>query len=53
MKSLLSLPYLFTFFWLDPKEPKSQERKDIHHFSFISPDQAAVLLWLQHLSPDA
>jgi len=27
MKSLLSLPYLFMFFWLDPKEPKSQERK--------------------------
>jgi len=26
------------FFWLDPKEPKSQERKDIQHFSFIRPD---------------
>jgi hypothetical protein len=24
----------FTFFWLDPKEPKGQERKDIQHFSF-------------------
>jgi len=26
------------FFWLGPKEPKSQERKDIQHFSFIRPD---------------
>jgi len=38
MKIFFSLPYLFMFFWLDPKEPKSQERKDIQHFSFIRPD---------------
>jgi len=35
------------FFWLDPKEPKSQERKDIQHFSFFRLDLAVVLLWLQ------
>jgi len=52
MKSLLSLPYLFMFFWLDPKEPKNQERKDIQHFSFISLDLAVVLLWLQLVSLD-
>jgi len=23
------------FFWLDPKEPKSQERKDIQHFYLV------------------
>jgi len=32
------------FFWLDPKEPKSQERKDIQHFSFWRLDWALVLL---------
>ncbi len=38
-KKILCMPDKFhMFFWLDPKEPKSQERKDIQHFSFIRLD---------------
>lgn len=40
------------FFCLDTKEPKSQERNDIQHVSFIRPDVAFVLLTFQQLNID-
>ena len=43
-RAIINSKHLIYFFWLDPKEPKSQERKDIQHFSFVPRDLDAVLL---------